>query len=160
MPMLEWTTRWEEAADLIDTMREGVSAETGESASMDGLTTQEAVVPVLQEMVLPVTSDERGQGRFSNTSKARLESSRVPWHPPSPDTYSYNCCIVACRRGGESGLARLFFLEMLSVGLRPNTGTFLSMLLDSRDPPAGAQTRLAPSGRSGDRLVSILCSNL
>lgn len=159
MPMLECATRWEEAADLMDIMREGASAETEESTSMEGLTTQEAMMPVLKEMVPPVTSDERGQGRFSSTSKARLESSRVPWHPPSPDTYSYNCCIAACRRGGKSGLARLFFVEMLSAGLRPNAATFLSMLLDPRDPPAGAQTRLAPSDRSGDRLVSVWCSN-
>lgn len=156
MPMLECATRWEEAADLMGTMRGGASAETGESANVEGLITQQTMAPVLNEIVLPVTSDDGGQGKFSNTLKVRLESSRVPWHPPSPDTYSYNCCIAACRRGGESGLARLFFVEMMSAGLRPNASTFLSMLLDPRDPPAGAQS---PSRRSGDRLVSVLCSS-
>lgn len=53
-------------------------------------------------------------------------------HPP-PDVCSYNFCIAACRRGGQPGLARLFFLEMMSRGLRPDVKTFKSMLLDGFD---------------------------
>ncbi len=57
--------------------------------------------------------------------------------PPPPDTRSFNACIAACRRGGQFGLARLFFHEMLSRELKPDVWTFKSaMLARSRFRPA------------------------
>ena len=56
--------------------------------------------------------------------------------PPPPDVHSFNACIAACRRGGQPGLARLLFREMLSRDLRPDVRSFVSMLFERLEDPS------------------------
>ncbi|CAM9318657.1 unnamed protein product [Scytosiphon promiscuus] len=55
--------------------------------------------------------------------------------PPRPNVRSYNSCIAACRRAGQYGLARLFFQEMMSRGLRPDVWSFKSAILERAPVP-------------------------
>ena len=95
--------------------------------------------PAISAPTVAKTDSCRGDGAAasSRTASWSRPSSLPP--PPAPDARSYNACIAACRRSGKYGLARLFFLEMMSRGLRPDVWTFRSALLPhSQGRPAAA----------------------
>lgn len=81
----------------------------------------------------------------------------LPMAPP-PDVYSYNSCIAACRRGGQAGLARLFFHEMMSRDLRPDVNTLKSMLLD-RVKFAEHVGNVGPAQGTDAELLGDICSD-
>ncbi|CAM9984248.1 unnamed protein product, partial [Ectocarpus fasciculatus] len=149
--------RWEEAADLVDAMRGNDDEEEDYDDELAEILLQldedRSDTPMSS---LPASAEERQRPPLApNDSPAatatkggspdgvefRVASPSSPFPPPAPDVRSYNSCIAACRRGGQSGLAKLFFHDMLSRDLRPDVWTFKSAVLDrlqapSRTPPA------------------------
>lgn len=88
------------------------------------------------------TTRGRGGGNFGGGRSAG--GAGAPPAPPRPDVCSYNHCIAACRRAGKWGLARLFFLELMSRGLRPDGTTVKSALLGCEEPRRRATAGAVP----------------
>lgn len=162
--------RWEEAADLIDAMRGNDQEDDDELADILLLLDEERTDTPPSSP--PASAEERPKpplaSNHSPTATAkggspdgvefRVASPSSFFSPPPPDVRSYNSCIAACRRGGQSGLAKLFFHDMLSRGLRPDVWTFKSAVLDRVQaqpptPPAPAATATATAAKAGIRQI-------
>eukprot|EP00903_Cladosiphon_okamuranus_P018240 g16779.t1 len=146
--------RWEEAADLIDVMRGSAAHEAEDDENDPDSELLEELLRLMDDgesgtpSPLPPTPPrgrETPPHTVAETTAAKMGSTprdgppaswmASSWSrpssapPPAPDARSYNACIAACRRSGKYGLARLFFLEMMSRGLKPDVWTFKSALL-------------------------------
>ncbi|CAM9402970.1 unnamed protein product [Ectocarpus sp. 13 AM-2016] len=152
--------RWEEAADLIDAMR-GNNAQDDDHDLTQILLLLGEERPDTSPSSPPASAEERQEPLEPLGSPDGVEF-RVAapfsslFSPPAPDVRSYNSCIAACRRGGQSGLAKLFFHDMLSRGLRPDVWTFKSAVLDRLQaqpptPPAPAAAAAAAATKAGIR---------
>ncbi|CAM9817139.1 unnamed protein product [Ectocarpus sp. 4 AP-2014] len=136
--------RWEEAADLIDVMRGNddqhydhdlanilllLDEEQRDTPPSSPPASPEDRQEPLASNHSPATATAQGGSPDGVEFRVAVPSSLL-FSPPAPDVRSYNSCIAACRRGGQSGLAKLFFHDMLSRGLRPDVWTFKSAVLD------------------------------
>ncbi|CBN78462.1 conserved unknown protein [Ectocarpus siliculosus] len=161
--------RWEEAADLIDAMRGNDAQEDDDHDLAEILLLLDEERPDTPPSSPPASAEERQEPLASNHSPTtatakggspdgvefRVAALSSLFSPPSPDVRSYNSCIAACRRGGQSGLARLFFHDMLSRGLRPDVWTFkcavLGRLQAQPPTPPPAPAAAAAATKAGTR---------